>query len=148
MTVEERLEALGIVLDDAAPPVANYLGTKRAGDTLYVSARVSRRIGVVGGDVTPAEAHEAARDTTVMLLSIVAADIGELDRVASVDYVRGFIRSAADFDGQPRVLDGASDLLVEIFGESGRHARTATGTSQLPYGACVQLEMILTLRSE
>lgn len=147
VSVEERLKAMGITLEGAVSPVANYLGTKQVGDTLYVSARVSRLTGVVGGDVSPAAAYEAARDTAVMLLAIVAADVGDLDRVSSVDYVRGFVRSAPDFDGQPKVIDGASDLLVEIFGDRGRHARTATGANQLPYGACVQLEMILSLSS-
>jgi len=145
--VEERLRELGIELPPPKTPVANYLGTKRAGDLLFVSARVSELRGEVGTEVSLDEAYAAARQTLVSLLSIIRADIEDLDRIASVDKVLGFVRSASTFTKQPRVIDGASDLLVEIFGEAGRHARTATGVAQLPFGAAVQLEMVLGLRS-
>lgn len=145
MGAEQRLESLGIRLDSAKAPVANYLGTKRSGNQLFVSGRVSDLQGEVGTDLTLDEAYGAARDTVVLLLAIVKADIGDLDRVASIDQLRGFVRSAASFTDQPRVVDGASDLLIEVFGNAGRHARTATGAPQLPSGAAVQLDMILTL---
>lgn len=141
----QRLDELGIELAEARAPVANYVGTKRSGDQLFVSARVSDLRGQVGTDVTRDEAYLAARDTVVLLLSIIAADLGSLDEVASIDKVLGFVRSAPDFVELPQVIDGASDLLVEVFGEAGRHARTATGVAQLPYGAAVQLEMVVRL---
>jgi enamine deaminase RidA (YjgF/YER057c/UK114 family) len=143
--VERRLAELGIELDAAKPPVANYLGTKRLGAQLLVSGRVSDLKGEVGSGVTCDEAYEAARHTAILLLSIVKADIGDLDLIISVDKVRGFVRSAPGFVDQPRVIDGASDLLVEVFDEAGRHARTATGAVQLPSGSAVQLDMVLTL---
>lgn len=145
ITVEERLAALGISLQEPKRPVANYLGTKQAGATLHVSARVSEQKGEVGSEVTASEAYLAARETTVLLLAIIKSDIGDLDRIISIDQLRGYVRSSPDFVDQPRVVDGASDLLIEIFGEAGRHARTATGSPQLPSGASVQLEMTVTL---
>lgn len=141
----QRLDELGIELAEARAPVANYVGTKRSGDQLFVSARVSDLRGQVGTDVTRDEAYGAARDTVVLLLSIIAADLGSLDDVASIDKVLGFVRAGPDFIEIPQVIDGASDLLVEVFGEAGRHARTATGVAQLPYGAAVQLEMVVRL---
>jgi enamine deaminase RidA (YjgF/YER057c/UK114 family) len=143
--VEQRLAGLGLSLPPAKPPVANYVGTKPSGDLLFVSGRVSQLRGEVGSDVSLAEAKLAARDTALLMLAIVKQDIGDLDRITSVDHVRGFVRSARSFIDQPQVIDGASDLLVEIFGERGRHARTATGVAQLPFGAAVQLEMVLRI---
>ena len=143
--VEERLRALGLALPAPKAPVANYLGSKRSGDLLFVSGRVSQLRGEVGSDVTPADARTAARDAMLDLLAIVKQDIGDLDRIASVEQVRGFVRSAPSFTEQPHVIDGASDLLIALFGEHGRHARTATGAAQLPFGAAVQLDMVVRL---
>ena len=143
--IEARLLALGLTLPAPVDPVANYLGTKQSGSLLFVSGRVSALRGVVGADVTLDQARVAARGTMLMLLAIVKRDLGDLDRVASVEMVRGFVRSAPDFVDQPRVMDGASDLLVALWGEAGRHARTATGANQLPGGACVQVEAIFRL---
>lgn len=141
--IEKRLEELGIELPHPKAPVANYLGSKRSGDLLFVSARVSELRGEVGTDVTRDEAHDAARDTLLTILSIIRADIGSLDLIVSVEKLLGFVRSAPTFTEQPYVIDGASDLLVELLGEAGRHARTATGVAQLPFGASIQLEMVL-----
>lgn len=146
--VESRLKDLGIELPPPKPVVANYQGCKRSGDVLYVSGRVSERRGEVGHDVSKDEAKGAARETLVTLLAIIKASIGDLDLIISVDKVQGFVRSAPSFTEQPQVVDGASDLLVELFGENGHHARTATGVAQLPFGACVQLEMILRLKPQ
>ena len=143
--VEDRLRALGLTLPPAKTPVANYLGTKRSGDLLFVSGRVSQLRGVVGSEVTVADAMRAARDAMIDLLAIVKQDIGDLDQIVSVEQVRGFVRSAPTFTEQPRVIDGASDLLIALYGESGRHARTATGAAQLPYGAAIQLDMVVRL---
>lgn len=143
--VEDRLHALGLTLPPAKAPVANYLGTKRSGDLLFVSARVSQLRGEVGSEITLADATRAARDAMIDLLAIVKQDIGDLDRIVSVEQVRGFVRSAPTFMEQPRVIDGASDLLIALYGENGRHARTATGAAQLPFGAVVQLEMVVRL---
>ena len=144
---EQRLEALGLTLPPAKPPVANYLGTKRSGDLLFVSGRVSALRGEVGSEVALAAAKAAARGTVLDLLAIIKQDIGDLDRIASVERVHGFVRSSGRFTHQPEVVDGASDLLVALFGEAGRHARTATGAAQLPFGAAVQLDLVLRLSS-
>jgi enamine deaminase RidA (YjgF/YER057c/UK114 family) len=146
--VETRLQDLGLSLAPPKPPVANYLGTKRSGDLLFVAGRVSRLRGAVGADVTTEAARAAARETVLDLLAIIRQDIGDLDRIVSVERVQGFVRSSPDFTEQPAVIDGASDLLVAVFGESGRHARTATGAAQLPFGATVQLDMVLRLAPE
>lgn len=145
--VEQKLSALGITLPQAKPPVANYLGTKRLGNALYVSGRKSELSGAVGDTVTEEQAKDAARDTVVLMLAIIKEDIHDLDKIKGVIKLQGFIRSSPHFDGQPQVLDGATELLIALFGEEGRHARTATGTHQLPYGATIQLDMILELHS-
>jgi enamine deaminase RidA (YjgF/YER057c/UK114 family) len=141
--VEERLGEFGLVLPPPKAPVANYLGTKRSGDLLFVSGRVSVLRGEVGSEVSAADAKVAARDTLLDLLAIIKADVGDLDRIVSVEKLQGFVRSAAGFVGQPEVIDGASDLLVSLFGEAGRHARTATGAAQLPFGASIQIDLVL-----
>lgn len=143
--IERRLTELGLALPDPRPPVANYLGTKRSGDLLFVAGRVSALRGEVGSDLTLEQARHAARDTVLELLAIVRHDLGTLATIVSVERLQGFVRSAPTFTEQPAVLDGASDLLVALLGEAGRHARTATGTNQLPFGAAVQLDLILRL---
>jgi enamine deaminase RidA (YjgF/YER057c/UK114 family) len=145
--VADRLGALGLVLPPAKTPVANYLGTKQSGDLLFVSGRVSQLRGEVGSEVTRDAARQAARDTVLDLLAIIEADIGNLDRIVSIERMQGFVRSAPTFTEQPKVIDGASELLIAVFGESGRHARTATGAAQLPFGAAVQLDLVVRLGS-
>lgn len=146
--IEHRLAELGESLPEPKAAVANYLGCKQAGSTLYVSARVSRTRGEVGTDIDLAGARQAAREALLDILAIIKADIGTLDRIVSVDKMIGFVRSAPTFTEQPAAIDGASNLLVELFGDAGRHARTATGVAQLPFGAAVQLEMVMTIRCE
>ena len=146
--VEDKLSKLGESLPDSKEPVANYLGCKRSGNTLYVSGRVSPIRGEVGTDLTVAEAQMAARSALLDILAIVKHEIGDLDKIVAVEKLVGFVRSAPSFIEQPRVIDGASDLLVSLFGEAGRHARTATGVAQLPFGAAVQVEMILRIAEE
>lgn len=146
--IERRLQDMGLSLPPPKPHVANYLGCKRSGDTLYVSARVSEIRGEVDTEVDVATAQEAARGALLDILAILENEIGDLDQIASVEKMVGFVRSSSTFTQQPKVIDGASNLLVELFGEPGRHARTATGVAQLPFGAAVQLEMVLRLHSQ
>ncbi len=145
--IEERLAEMGLALRPAKSPVANYLGTKRCASLLFVSGRVSEQRGRVGADVAQDEAKLAARDTLMDLLSIIKADIGNLDEIVSIVKLQGFVNSDSSFLAQPQVIDGASDLLIALYGESGKHARTATGAAQLPYGASIQLDMVVELRS-
>ena len=142
---ERELRALALELPVPKTPVANYVGTKRSGDLLFVSGRVSQVRGEVGTDLDTAAARTAARDAMLDILAIIKQDIQDLDRIESVEKLNGFVRSSADFTEQPLVIDGASDLLVALWGEAGRHARTATGVAQLPFGAAVQLELIVRL---
>jgi len=144
--IEDKLKTLGLQLGPPKPAVGNYLGCKRFGELLFVSGRVSELSGEVGTDITEEEAKIAARDTILLILSIIKKDIGDLDLIQNVIKVQGFIRSSANFTRQPYVLDGASDLLVELFGMNGQHARTATGINQLPFGASIQLDIILQLK--
>ncbi len=146
--LEDKLSDLGESLPEPKKPVANYVGCKRSGDTLYVSGRVSPIRGEVGSDLTVAEAKLAAKGALLDILAIVKDEIGDLDKIVSVEKVVGFVRSAPSFTEQPIVIDGASDLLISLFGENGRHARTATGVAQLPFGAAVQLDMILRMAQE
>ena len=146
--IESRLLELGETLPAARKPVANYLGCKRSGNTLYVSGRVSQMRGEVGTEIDLAKAQDAARGALLDILAIVKQEIGDLDRIISVEKMNGFVRSAPSFTEQPKVIDGASDLLIQIFGNDGRHARTATGVAQLPFGAAVQLEMVMRLRGK
>jgi enamine deaminase RidA (YjgF/YER057c/UK114 family) len=143
--IESKLSQMGFTLPE--PPLAegNYLGSKQAAGLLFVSGRKSDLKGAVGADVTKEQAKEAVQNTVLQLLAIVKQDILDLDQVKGVVKLQGFIRSAKGFDGQPFVLDGASELLISLFGDAGRHARTATGVSELPYGATIQLDMILQL---
>ena len=145
--IEKRLEELGLALPPSKPPVGNYLGCKRSGELLFASGRVSDRIGAAGTDVTLEEAKEAARDTVLMILAIIKQDIKDLDMIAGIVKLTGFVRSSPGFTQQPKVIDGASDLLIDLFKENGRHARTATGVAQLPFGAAVQLDIIFQLTS-
>lgn len=143
--IEGRLTELGLTLPPPKVPVANYLGTRRSGNLLYVSGRVSEKRGKVDTDVTEEEAKLAARNTMLDLLAIIKADIGDLDSIVSILKLQGFVNSSESFKGQPKIIDGASDLLIALYGESGKHARTATGAAQLPYGACIQLDMVVEL---
>ncbi len=146
--LENKLSNLGESLPDPKEPVANYLGCKRSGNTLYVSGRVSSIRGEVGTDLTVAEARVAAKSALLDVLAIIKSEIGDLDKIVAVEKLVGFVRSAPSFTEQPQVIDGASDLLIALLGEDGRHARTATGVAQLPFGAAVQLEMILRMAKE
>ena len=143
--VEQKLRELGLTLPPPKAPVANYLGTKQSGELLFVSGRVSQMRGEVGSELTLEQGKIAARDAMVDILAIIKNDIGDLDRIVSIEQLRGFVRSAPTFIEQPKVIDGASELLIALYGEAGRHARTATGAAQLPFGAAVQLDMVVRL---
>jgi len=146
--IEDRLSAIGEHLPKPKKAVANYLGCKRSGDILYASGRKSSICGELGTNLTVAEGQMAAKEAILDILAIVKEDLGGLDTVIGVDKLIGFVRSAPTFTEQPQVIDGASNLLIAVLGEDGRHARTATGAAQLPYGAAVQLEVIFRLKNE
>ena len=120
--IRRRLSSLGLELPAPKPHVANYVGCKQAGDTLFISARVSGQRGKVGENLSLTEGQEAARDALLDILAIVEAEIGSLDHIASIDKMIGLVNSSPDFVKQPKVIDGASDLLIQLWGERGRHA--------------------------
>ena len=146
----DRLAALGLTLPQPLAPMASYLPARRAGDLLYLSGHVSRAdgtvvAGVVGDDIDPATAAILARAVALDLLASAAAALGSVDNIAGVLRITGFVRSAPGFGGQPGVINGASDLFVDLFGERGRHARSAIGVGELPLGAAVEIEAIFEI---
>jgi enamine deaminase RidA (YjgF/YER057c/UK114 family) len=146
-TIEQKLAASGIVLHTPPSPVANYVGFVRSGNLLIVSGQVcvdpeGKLIakGKLGAGVTVEQGRLAARGCAVNLLAQVKAALGDLDKVVRVVRLGGFVNSAPDFLDGPKVLNGASDLMVEVFGDKGRHARTTVGVSSLPADAAVEVE--------
>jgi len=146
-TVEQNLVAQGIVLPQPAAPVANYVPFVRSGNLLFVSGQVcfdgqGKLIakGKLGAGVTVEQGAAAARGCGINLLAQVKAALGDLDKVVRVVRLGGFINSAPDFLDGPKVLNGASDLMVAAFGDKGRHARTTVGVAALPADAAVEVE--------
>ncbi len=146
MSALARLAELGIELPEVAPPVAAYIPAVRTGNLVYTSGQVARELtGKVGAEVSEADAKDAARGCALNALAAVDALVG-LDAVVRVVKVVGFVASAPGFTGQPEVINGASELLNEVFGEAGAHARSAVGVAELPLGVPVEVEMIVEVR--
>jgi len=152
---EEKLKELGIELPPSPVPVASYVPAKRFGTNLvYVSGQDCRKNGQLlhegklGADVTVEEGIECTRQAAVNCLAALKSCIGSLDKVKSVVKLLGFVASAPGFGEQPYVMNGASDLLVALFGENGRHARAAIGVNELPFNTPVEVEMILEVEPE
>ena len=148
-SIEQKLAAQGIVLPQPAAPVANYVGFVRSGNLLFVSGQVCVNAegkliakGKLGAGVTIEQGNAAARGCAINLMAQVKAAIGDLDKVVRVVRLGGFVNSAPDFLEGPKVLNGASDLMVEVFGDKGRHARTTVGVASLPSDAAVEVEGI------
>ena len=146
-TIEAKLASLGIALHAPAAPVANYVGSVRSGNLLFVSGQVcfdaeGKLIakGKLGGGVSVEQGAAAARGCAINLLAQVKAAVGDLDKVVRVVRLGGFVNSAPDFLDGPKVLNGASDLMVAVFGDKGRHARTTVGVASLPADASVEVE--------
>lgn len=148
MNVENRLKELGIELRPLEAPVANYLHAKVFGDCIYVSGCAPVKDGKalyqgkLGKDLTVEEGYQAAREAAINLVSVLKFELGDLDRVTSIVKLLGFVACADDFFSQPAVINGASDLMVEVFGEAGRHARAAIGTNAIPGNFPVEIELI------
>jgi len=145
--VEKKLTDLGIVLPTPAAPVANYVPFVRTGSLLFVSGQISLGTdgklvakGKLGGPVSVENGQKAARACAVNLLAQLKAAVGDLDKVVRVVRLGGFINSEPSFLEGPKVMNGASDLMVEVFGDKGRHARTTVGVAALPGDAAVEVE--------
>jgi enamine deaminase RidA (YjgF/YER057c/UK114 family) len=148
-TPEERLAALGLSVPEVAAPVAAYVPAVRTGSHVYTSGQLPMRdgrllrTGKVGGEVTPDEAAECARQCGLNALAAIRAELGELSAVRRVVKVVAFVASTPDFTGQPQVANGVSELLGEVFGDAGRHARSAVGVPVLPLDAPVEVELLV-----
>jgi len=146
--IDARLAALGIELPPVFAPVGSYLGCKRVGNLLHVGGHgpvAGRDIvrGKVGGTVALEEGRRAARMTALSMLATVRQELGDLDRVRQIVKVFGMVNCAPGFNRTPEVIDGCSDVLVEVFGESGRHTRSAVGMAELPFDIAVEIEMVV-----
>jgi len=148
-TPEEKLAELGLTVPEVAKPVASYIPAVRSGSYVYTSGQLPMRegqllaTGKVGGEVAPEEAEECARQCALNAIAAVRAELGDLSAVKRVVKVVAFVASTPDFTGQPGVANGASELLGQVFGEAGRHARSAVGVPVLPLDAPVEVEMIV-----
>ena len=152
MNINATLIDKGIVLPDAPPPAANYIPYVKIDKLVFVSGQVSQNEngfikGVLGKDLSVEEGYNAARQCAISLLAQLKKSVnGDLNKVTKVVKLGGFVNSASDFTEQPSVINGASDLLVELFGEKGRHARTAVGAN-LPLGVAVEIDGIFEVES-
>ena len=151
MGYEDKLKSLGLELPEAPKPVATYVPAVRTGNLLFLSGVLPMQngqlayAGKLGRELSVSEGIEAAKVAILNALAIAKQEIGSLDRITRVVKVVGHVASAEGFTDQPQVLNGASDLLVAIFGEAGRHARVATGAAELPRRAAVEIEVILAV---
>ena len=151
MSIEARLAELGITLPEAAAPVAAYVPVVIAGGLAHVSGQVSfvdgaLRKGRLGEDVSLEQGLEAAQGCALMILAQLKAALGSLDRVDRVVKLGCFVNSTADFTDQPKVANGASELMVAVFGDAGKHARAAVGVPSLPLGVAVEVDAIVAVR--
>ncbi|WOJ94654.1 RidA family protein [Congregibacter variabilis] len=149
LSPEAKLQALGIVLPEAPSPVANYVNGVQTGNLIFLAGKGPKRAdgsevsGKLGKDLDIEQGYEAARLTAINQMAVLKAMLGDLGRVKRVVKVLGMVNSDPDFIEQPAVINGFSDLIVEVFGERGRHARAAVGMASLPRGQAVEIEMIV-----
>ncbi|WP_370399855.1 RidA family protein [Sulfitobacter sp. JB4-11] len=152
MSITERLSELGVTLPDAPAPAANYVPFVKTGNTVYVSGQISMGpdgliIGKLGADMEVEAGAAAAKTCAISLLAqLKAACDGDIDRLVRVVKLVGFVNSTADFTDQPKVINGASDFLVEALGDKGRHARSAVSAASLPLGVAVEIEGIFEIK--
>jgi len=152
MDVEKKLTALGLTLPPVPTPIANYVPAVRTGNLVFISGhgpvtmvdgKVSYIRGKVGRELTVEQGYEAAKVVTLNMLQSLKGVVSDLDRVRRIVKLLGFVNCTEDFPDQPKVINGASDLLVELYGDRGRHARSAVGMYQLPFGIAVEIEMVV-----
>ena len=148
---EQKLKDLGIVLPEASSPVANYVNAVRSGNLLFLAGKGPGLpdgtfiTGKVGEDMTIEEGKEAARMVAINQLAVLKAELGDLNKVKRIVKVLGMVNCNSDFTQQPQVINGFSDLMVEVFGEKGKHARSAVGMNALPMNIAVEVELIVEI---
>jgi enamine deaminase RidA (YjgF/YER057c/UK114 family) len=151
-SAEATLRALGIELPEPPKPVASYIPVQQVGELLYTSGVVPtwngevQMRGIVGADISVKEGARAAEICALNIMALVRQHAGSLDQVEQFIQLSGFVRSASGFEEQPKVINGASDLIFKVFGERGRHTRQALGTSELPLGVPVEISAIIRLK--
>jgi len=145
MSAERKLKELGITLAPVTPPVANYVNAVRTGNLLFLAGKgpASGVAGIVGKDITVEQAYGHARTTGLNLMAVMRDELGSLDRVKRIVKVLGMVNAVPGFTDQPKVINGCSDLFVEVFGERGKHARSAVGMGSLPNNIPVEIEVIV-----
>ena len=151
--IDAKLAELGLVLPEPAAPVAAYVPVVVAGELAHVSGQLPFLDGVLvkgrlGEDVDTGRGYEAARACGLMILAQLRAALGSLDKVERIVKLGGFVSSTTDFTDQPKVVNGASELMAAVFGEAGKHARSAVGVPVLPLGAAVEVDAIVALRAD
>ena len=152
-TPEERLAAMGLTLPAVPSPMANYVPYRFAGNLLFLSGQGPKKpdgsfeVGRLGRDATVDDGYRAARLTGLQLLAAAKAAVGELSRIEAVVKLLGMVNAEPDFHDHPKVINGCSDLFVEVLGEAGRHARSAVGMGSLPNGIMVEIEAILLIKA-
>lgn len=150
-TIEARLAELGLTLPPAPNPVANYVPTAISGNLLFISGQISKAgdgtivTGTLGAGVSVETGQAAARLCALNILAQAKAALGSLDRIAQVVRLTGFVSATADFADHPKVVNGASDLMVEVLGDKGRHTRAAVGVASLPMGSAVEVDAIIAI---
>jgi len=150
MSVYEKLKALGISLPQVAPPAAAFSPFVRTGNLIFVSGHIAKKegkpwTGKLGADLTTAQGQEAARDVAIQLMGTLHAAAGDLNTITRIVKLMVLVNSTPAFTEQHLVANGASELLGEIFGERGKHSRSAFGVAQIPLGSCVEIELIAEL---
>jgi enamine deaminase RidA (YjgF/YER057c/UK114 family) len=151
LSAEQNLDALGITLPSAPAPGGNYVSAKQVGSVLYLSGVISSGTGGIitgsaGLDRSVEEGYAAARACALTQLAVLKRELGSLDRVAEILTVNGYVNAAPGFPNSPEIINGASDLLVQVFGEAGRHVRAAVGLNALPRNALVELQMTVRVK--
>ena len=149
MSIKDRLTELGITLETVPEPMGNYVHAVRTGKLLFLSGKGPRKAeggvstGKVGNDVTLEQGYQDARSVGITLMAVMENELGSLDGVKQIVKVLGMVNSAPDFTDHPKVINGCSDLFVEVFGDKGRHARSAVGMAALPSNITVEIEVIV-----
>ncbi|NVJ85732.1 MAG: RidA family protein [Algoriphagus sp.] len=145
---EQRIKELGLELPEVSQPMANYVKWRQVGNMLYLAGNGPDVFGKVGEDLTPEQGYQAAQETGLEIIAVLKAATGDLSRIKQFVKVLGMVNSAPDFTGHPAVINGFSDLMVEVFGEKGKHARSAVGVAALPNNIAVEIEVIVELEDE
>jgi enamine deaminase RidA (YjgF/YER057c/UK114 family) len=145
---EEKLKQMGLEIPEVCQPIANYVKWKQVGNLLYLAGSGPKVYGKVGADLSVEQGYQAARDTGLEIIAVLKAATGDLSRIKQFVKVLGMVNATPEFTAQPAVINGFSDLMVEVFGEKGKHARSAVGVGSLPNNMAVEIEVIVELEEK